>query len=99
MGLSGLYECRQDRAGIRHDLSFALKIARQLLQEASERASSSKGQICTSVRGAGVKGFSPAERGRSVAEPLDAGEHRLTLSGPTMPAPVFWTVAWEARVR
>ena len=25
-------------------------------------------------------------QGRSVAEPLDAGEHTLTLSGPTMPA-------------
>ena len=52
---------------------------------ASEGASSSKGQSVTSVRGAGVKGASPAERGRSVAEPLDAGEHTLTLVGPTMP--------------
>ena len=42
--------------------------------------------IWTSVRGAGVKGVSPAERGRSVATPLNAGEHTPTLSGPTMPA-------------
>ena len=38
------------------------------------------------MRGVGVKGVSPAERGGSEASTLDAGEHRLTLCGPTMPA-------------
>ena len=53
----------------------------------------------TSVRGAVVKGVSPAERGRSVAEPLDDGEHTLTLSGPTMPvaAALSWVPSEERR--
>ena len=35
--------------------------------------------VRTSVRGAGVKAVSPAERGRSEAERLDAGERTRTL--------------------
>ena len=35
--------------------------------------------VWPSVRGAGVKAVSPAERGRSEATRLDAGEHTLTL--------------------
>ena len=35
--------------------------------------------IWTSVRGAGVKAVSPAERGRSEATRLDVGEHTRTL--------------------
>ena len=35
--------------------------------------------IWTSVRGAGVKAASPAERGRSEAARLDVGEHTRTL--------------------
>ena len=35
----------------------------------------------TSVRGAGVRAVSPAERGRSEATRLDAGEHTRTLLG------------------
>ena len=37
--------------------------------------------IWTSVRGAGVKAVSPAERGRSEATRLDVGEHKRTLLG------------------
>ena len=35
------------------------------------------------VRAGGVKAVSPAERGRSVATRLDAGEHTVMLIGPT----------------
>ena len=35
--------------------------------------------VWTSVRGAGVRAVSPAERGRSEATRLDAGEHTRTL--------------------
>ena len=35
--------------------------------------------VWTSVRGAGVKAVSPAERGRSEATRLDVGEHTRTL--------------------
>ena len=35
--------------------------------------------VWTSVRGAGVKAVSPAERGRSEATRLDVGEHMRTL--------------------
>ena len=35
--------------------------------------------VWTSVRGAGVRVVSPAERGRSEARRLDAGEHTRTL--------------------
>ena len=42
-------------------------------------APSCKSGSWTSVRGAGVQADSPAERGRSVAERLDGGEHTLTL--------------------
>ena len=37
--------------------------------------------VWTSVRGAGVRAVSPAERGRSEATRLDAGEHTRTLLG------------------
>jgi len=37
-----------------------------------------------SVRGAGVKAIAP--RSGVGAKSLDAGEHTLTLAGPTMPA-------------
>ena len=50
------------------------------------------------MRGAGVKGVSPAERGRSVAEPLDAGEHTLMLSGPTMPCDIMATASGARRL-
>ena len=35
------------------------------------------------VRAAGVEAVSPAQRGRSAATRLDAGEHTVTLPGPT----------------
>ena len=35
--------------------------------------------VWASVRGAGVRAVSPAERGRSEATRLDAGEHTRTL--------------------
>ena len=38
-----------------------------------------KSQSGRSVRGAGVKAVSPAQRGRSAATRLDAGEHTRTL--------------------
>ena len=85
MDLSGPYERKQDRAGIPHDI--LVDEPGQQLSGGSVRAGIVvKGQIWTSVGGGGVKGVSPAERGRSVAEPLDAGEHHAHAAGPTMPA-------------
>ena len=82
MDISGPYECEPDRK------RRPVRPRRCTTRPGRERLSGhrSQGPIWTSVRGAGVKGVSPAERGRSVAEPLDAGEHTLTLLAATMPA-------------
>ena len=50
----------------------------------AEECSWAVGQaLPVTVRAAGVKAVSPAERGRSVATRLDAGEHAVMLIGPT----------------
>lgn len=64
---------------------FAPKTARQVLLEGSVWAGIVK-IIWTSVRGADVKAVSPADRGRSGATTLDAGEHHAHAPGTTMPA-------------
>ena len=49
-------------------------------------------------RASSSKGASPAEWGRSVAEPLDAGEHHAHAAGPTMPAGVGMSGPWPSTI-
>jgi len=48
-----------------------------------------RARLVETVRAAGVKAVSPAKRGRSAATRLDAGEHTVTLCGPTARAAEF----------